>query len=105
MFLQEKIDTIHEQVIRGDIRNVRRMLDKKGWATARDHYGHSPLHKAVMANQEEVMKFIIESYPEMIEVRDNVSIVPKPGADPDGVVNFGEPGFCFSRGGGGSVLA
>ena len=26
-------------------------LDKKGWANARDHYGHSPLHKSVMANQ------------------------------------------------------
>lgn len=27
------------------------LLDKKGWANARDHYGHSPLHKSVMANQ------------------------------------------------------
>ena len=70
---QEKIDTIHENVIRGDLRSVRTLLDKKGWANARDHYGHSPLHKSVMANQEEVMRFILESYPDHVEDRDNVT--------------------------------
>ena len=69
---QEKIDAIHEHVIRGDLRGVRRMVDKRGWAAARDHYGHTPLHKAVMANQEQVMAFIAESYPELAEERDNV---------------------------------
>ncbi len=38
-------------MIRGDLHAVRRMLDKRGWASARDHYGHTPLHKSVMANQ------------------------------------------------------
>ena len=70
---QEKIDTIHEQVIRGDLKSVRRMLDKRGWVVARDHYGHTPLHKAVMANQESITKWLIERYPELIESRDNVS--------------------------------
>ncbi len=89
---QEKIDTIHEQVIRGELRYiisqtffsgninshlgfrlVRGLLDKKGWANARDHYGHSPLHKTVMANQEEIMRFILERYPDHVEDRDNVS--------------------------------
>ena len=69
---QEKIDTIHEQVIRGDIRHVRNLLDKKGWANARDHYGHSPLHKSIMANQEEIMRFILGTYPDHVEDRDNV---------------------------------
>ena len=32
---QEKIDSIHEQVIRGDIRSVSGLLEKKGWANAR----------------------------------------------------------------------
>ncbi len=71
--LQDKIDAIHEQVIRGDLHAVRRMLDKRGWASARDHYGHTPLHKSVMANQEDVMKFIVEAYPDLREERDNVS--------------------------------
>ena len=70
---QEKIDTIHEQVIRGEMRLVRGLLDKKGWANARDHYGHSPLHKTVMANQEDIMRFILERYPDHVEDRDNVS--------------------------------
>ena len=60
-------------MIRGDLRGVRRMVDKRGWAAARDHYGHTPLHKAVMANQEQVMGFIAEAYPELVEERDNVS--------------------------------
>ena len=71
-YFQEKIDTIHEQVIRGDIRHVRNLLDKKGWANARDHYGHSPLHKSIMANQEEIMRFILGTYPDHVEDRDNV---------------------------------
>ena len=70
---QEKIDAIHEQVIRGDLVSVRKMLDKKGWACARDHYGHSPLHKAVMANQEDIVRFVLDAYPELREERDNVS--------------------------------
>ena len=72
---QEKIDTIHEQVIRGDLTSVRRMLEKKGWANARDHYGHSPLHKSVMANQEEIMRYVLDNFGELMEVRDNVSLV------------------------------
>ena len=49
------------------------MLDKRGWATARDHYGHTPLHKAVMANQEDVLKHIVQTYPDLVEERDNVN--------------------------------
>lgn len=73
---QEKIDTIHEQVIRGSLRSVRKMLDKKGWATARDHYGHTPLHKAVMANQDEILRFIVQTYPDLLDERDNVRRIP-----------------------------
>ena len=73
--LQDKIDSIHESVIRGNMREVRGHLDKRGWANARDHYGHSPLHKSVMANQEDIMKFILRLYPDHIEDRDNVSKV------------------------------
>ena len=71
--LQEKIDLIHEQVIRGDKNQVYKLLDKKGWANARDHYGHSALHKSVMANQGDIMKFLLHHHPEHIEDRDNVS--------------------------------
>ncbi len=70
---QEKIDAIHEHVIRGDLRAVRKMLDKKGWSNARDHYGHSPMHKAVMANQEAVLRHLVDNFHDLIEVRDNVS--------------------------------
>ena len=71
---QEKIDSIHESVIRGNIREVRGHLDKRGWANARDHYGHSPLHKSVMANQQQIMEFVIKLYPDHLEDRDNVRI-------------------------------
>ena len=70
--IQEKIDSIHESVIRGNIREVRGHLDKRGWANARDHYGHSPLHKSVMANQQQIMEFVIKLYPDHLEDRDNV---------------------------------
>ena len=32
---QQKIDTIHEQVIRGELKSVKRMLDKRGWVQVR----------------------------------------------------------------------
>jgi len=51
---------------------VFKLLDKKGWANARDHYGHSALHKSVMANQGDIMKFLLNHHPEHIEDRDNV---------------------------------
>ena len=51
------------------------MLEKKGWANPRDHYGHSPLHKSVMANQEEIMRYVLDNFGELMEVRDNVSLV------------------------------
>ncbi len=50
--------------------------DKRGWANARDHYGHSPMHKAVMANQEEVMRWLIDSFGELVEERDNEGRTP-----------------------------
>ena len=55
-------------MIRGDLTSVRRMLEKKGWANARDHYGHSPLHKSVMANQEEIMRYVLDNFGELMEV-------------------------------------
>ncbi|TRY79118.1 hypothetical protein TCAL_09905 [Tigriopus californicus] len=73
---QEKIDTIHEQVIRGDLNSVRRMLEKKGWSNARDHYGHSPLHKSVMANQEDIMRYLLNNFPDLIGIRDNENRTP-----------------------------
>ena len=39
---------------------------------ARDHYGHTPLHKAVMANQESIVKYLVDYFPELIESKDNV---------------------------------
>ena len=54
------------------MRSIQNLLDKKGWANARDHYGHSPMHKCVMANQEEVLRFLLQHHPEHVEDRDNV---------------------------------
>ena len=36
-FFQQKIDTIHEQVIRGELKSVKRMLDKRGWVQVHDY--------------------------------------------------------------------
>ena len=59
-------------MIRGDIRSVSGLLEKKGWANARDHYGHSPLQKCVMANQEDILKFLLAHHPEHVADKDNV---------------------------------
>ncbi|XP_071748221.1 uncharacterized protein [Lepeophtheirus salmonis] len=75
---QEKIDTIHEQVIRGNISCLENIFINDGisWINARDHYGHTPTHKAVMANQGDVLNYIINKYPYQIEERDNEGRTP-----------------------------
>ena len=47
-------------------------LKRSTFFQARDHYGHTPLHKAVMANQESIVKHLVDYFPELIESRDNV---------------------------------
>ena len=46
------------------------------WINARDHYGHSPMHKCVMANQEDILKFMLTHHPEHVSDKDNVSSTP-----------------------------
>ena len=55
-YFQEKIDMIHDLTIRGELGRLKVMLDRKIWVTARDHFGHTLIHKAIMANQEATLK-------------------------------------------------
>ncbi|XP_023341613.1 ankyrin repeat-containing protein BDA1, partial [Eurytemora carolleeae] len=73
---QEKIDLIHDLTIRGELGRLKVMLDRKIWITARDHFGHSPMHKAVMANQEAILRFLIQEFPESISFKDNEGRTP-----------------------------
>ena len=38
LLFQQKIDTIHEQVIRGELKSVKRMLDKRGWVQVHHNF-------------------------------------------------------------------
>jgi hypothetical protein len=52
---------IHDLTIRGELGRLKVMLDRKIWVTARDHFGHTLIHKAIMANQEAVLRYIFHA--------------------------------------------
>lgn len=45
---------------------------------ARDKGGRSLLHIAVLYNHPNLIRFLIEQYPHLINTRDNVSLCEKP---------------------------
>ena len=67
-----KISTVHETVIRGNLSEVKQVLTRKRFALSRDHVGASPLHLAVLHTHLDVMLYIISQFPETINGPDNV---------------------------------
>ena len=46
----EKIDTIHEMVIRGDINRLKALMDRRGWAQGRNIFHFSSLTLSIEVN-------------------------------------------------------
>lgn len=52
---------------------VESVLTRKRFALSRDHLGASPLHLAVLHGHTDVVKYIIDNFPEALDGPDNVS--------------------------------
>uniref|UniRef100_T1JQL4 Uncharacterized protein n=1 Tax=Tetranychus urticae TaxID=32264 RepID=T1JQL4_TETUR len=74
MFIQSemvKIDEIHRAVTLGNLRNVQQLIDRKRLAYCRDQMGATPLHKAVIYGQKEIIEYFLDRFPSTIHTRDN----------------------------------
>lgn len=58
----------------GGTDELRRLASRK-FATARDKCGRTILHKAILNKKKDMIKFIVQSYKQIIDARDNVSSV------------------------------
>ncbi|EEC13792.1 hypothetical protein IscW_ISCW021465 [Ixodes scapularis] len=68
---QERIRSVHEAVVRGNLAEVRQVLTRKRFALSRDHLGASPLHLAVLHGHTDVLNYIVDKFPETLDGPDN----------------------------------
>ena len=73
LFFQRKIEKIHENIARGDLEGLQHNLTRKKLVMSKDDNGHGLLHKAVFYGQRELVDFLLDKYPETLEVKDWVS--------------------------------
>ncbi|XP_050418573.2 FK506-binding protein 5 [Patella vulgata] len=73
---QAKISQALKAVESGVLRDVAQYLDRKKIALAKDIYGRSPLHIAVLIENKEIVQYIIKHYPTAVKCRDNLNRTP-----------------------------
>ncbi|KIH58596.1 ankyrin repeat protein [Ancylostoma duodenale] len=69
---QSKIDAIHKAVEDGDVRRVKSLIDRQQLALARDSYGMTPLHKALLHGQTNTVRHLLAKYPQCVNATDHV---------------------------------
>lgn len=72
--VQARIEEIHESVAQGKLDIVRGLIEHKKFAYCRDQQGATPLHKAVLYNQTNIIGYFLEHFPSTLHARDHVSI-------------------------------
>ncbi|XGW18517.1 hypothetical protein V3C99_002825 [Haemonchus contortus] len=83
---QSKIDAIHKAVEDGDVRRVKSLIDRQQLALARDTYGMTPLHKALLHGQTNTVRHLLAKYPQCVNATDHAGRTPLhyAAADPNG---------------------
>ncbi|XP_015905859.2 uncharacterized protein [Parasteatoda tepidariorum] len=71
-----RIRGVHEAVIRGSLGEVESVLTRKRFALSRDQLGASPLHLAVLHGHSDIVKYIIDNFPEALDGPDNEGRTP-----------------------------
>ena len=64
---------LHESAKKGDIITVSKLAGEKRCATCKDKAGRTLLHNAVLYEHTDLVTFLTEQFPNLINARDNVS--------------------------------
>ncbi|XP_071517411.1 uncharacterized protein [Panulirus ornatus] len=73
---KSKIDLVHDSVEKGNLRDLKALLDRRKLARSKDAQGVGLLHKAVVHGHRDIVDYLITDYPETLEVTDNDERVP-----------------------------
>lgn len=63
-----------EAVQTGKLQEVKRVMGKK-LATGQDMCGRTVLHKAVLHRKNDVIKYLVSEFPNLLNTRDNVCVL------------------------------
>lgn len=66
-----KIDLIHDAVEKGNLRDLKALLDRRKLARSKDAQGVGLLHKAVVHDHRGIVDYLISDYPETLDVTDH----------------------------------
>jgi len=121
IFLQElphllkTIDSIHKSIKDGDLETIKKLMNSKRLALARNRHGCTPLHTAIIYEQSEIIRFIAAHFPSVLSAPDYnkktamhyaaaardgghyLKILAKAGADPMAVDNEGRTPDYYRR--------
>ncbi|XP_064105370.1 uncharacterized protein LOC135214834 isoform X10 [Macrobrachium nipponense] len=71
-----KIDLIHDAVEKGNLRDLKALLDRRKLARSKDAQGVGLLHKAVVHDHRGIVDYLISDYPETLDVTDHEGRTP-----------------------------
>ena len=71
--LQENITKVLKAVQTDGLDDLNQLLVDKKLATAKDEYGRSPLHIAVLVGHKEAVEHLASNFPVTMKCKDNVS--------------------------------
>lgn len=71
--LQENIKKVLKAVQTEGLQELTEVLEEKKVATAKDEYGRSPLHIAVLVGHKEAAEHLASHFPVTMKCKDNVS--------------------------------
>ena len=78
--LQAYVRRVFQSVDDGKLEDLKKLLSCKRYGDIRDRCGRTVLHRAILKQQENMVTFILEDFPDIINTRDSVSSC----ADPEG---------------------
>uniref|UniRef100_A0A915PJ46 Uncharacterized protein n=1 Tax=Setaria digitata TaxID=48799 RepID=A0A915PJ46_9BILA len=110
----DEIDEIHKTIKFGHLERAKELLSSKKLAIARNRRGHTPLHTAIIYEQTEIIRYIAQHFPSVLNAPDYnkrtplhyaaatqdgghyMKILSKAGADPQAMDNEGHtPHYYF----------
>ncbi|XP_023231075.1 GATA zinc finger domain-containing protein 14-like [Centruroides sculpturatus] len=68
--MMDRISAIHNAVSRDDLTELRTQLDNEELVPAKDNFGMTSLHKAVILGHTKIVKFLTDNFPEIINITD-----------------------------------
>ncbi|EFO20957.2 hypothetical protein LOAG_07532 [Loa loa] len=66
----DEIDEIHKTIKKGDLKHVKELISSKKLAIARNQFGQTPLHTAIIYEQTEIIRHIVSNFPSALNASD-----------------------------------